>query len=235
MHLLVLFPIMNHHCIVMNHLKLHLHCKRDRQMHFTGVRNKWIKCTAFECRRRRNFSVWWEGLKRREANFCRIRLLTRINFKYWQDILVTQGHKCLVRIWGVRNKLFTLNSPSFPQAFIHSLSLVTTDLTCWGNFAKNLDISLNALKSVTATLLRIFTDNGRWSVSNKTQPDSYTWKATWLQRTRNEAEHIATRLGQHKLCLRAEAGCCVDDDLMAVTYSVPFLRHHAGPRDAPIT
>ena len=204
-------------------------------MQFTGVRNKWIKCTAFECRRRRNVSVWWEGMERREANFCRIRLLTRINLKYWQDIFVMQSHKCLVRIWGVRNNFFTLNSPSFLQALIHSPSLVTTDLTCEGNFAKNLDISLNALKSVTASLLSVFTDNERWSVSNETQSDSYTWKATGLQRTRNEAEHIATRLKQHKLCLRAEAGCCVDDDLMAVTYFVPFLRYHVGPRDAPIT
>lgn len=235
MHLLVLHPIMNHRCMVMNHLKLHLHCNRDRQMQFTGVQNKWIKCTAFECRRRRYFSVWWEGMKRREANFCRISLLTRINLTSWQDILVTQGHKCLVRICGVRNKIFTLNSPSFLQVLIHTPSLVTTDLTCGGNFTKNLDISLNALKSVTATLLSVFTDNERWSVSNKTQPDSYTWKATWLQKTRNVAEHIATRLKQHKLCLRAEGGCCVDDDLMAVTYSVPFLRQHVGPRDATIT
>jgi hypothetical protein len=91
-------------------------------MHFTGVRNKWIKCTAFDCRRRRDFRVFWEGMKRREANFCRIRLLAIINFKYWQDILVMQGHKCLVRIWGVRNTF------SYPKLSQFSSSLNTQPL-----------------------------------------------------------------------------------------------------------
>jgi len=36
MHLLVLHSIMNYQCMVMNHLKLPLHCNRDRQMQFTG-------------------------------------------------------------------------------------------------------------------------------------------------------------------------------------------------------
>lgn len=98
MQLFVLHSIPNYQRMIFNHLKLPLHCNRDRQMHFTGVRNKLIKCTAFQCRGRKNFSVWCEGLKRREANCCRTRLLTRINLKFWQDILVMQGHRRLVRI-----------------------------------------------------------------------------------------------------------------------------------------
>jgi hypothetical protein len=72
MHLLLLLP-------TMNNLKLPLHSNSDRQMQFVGVRKK---CTAFECRGRWNFSVWWVGSKRREANSCRISLLTITDLKY---------------------------------------------------------------------------------------------------------------------------------------------------------